>query len=788
MITRHLKSLGVEPDGEPPSIRDLLGSDEVILASPKQAAMVAEAAGRPANKYRGGGRLRRLKFLGLVVGLVLGVAGAPVSAQVASDMVPSASNAVLPDAWSSISLSPGQASVPRLNHWRAALAKVAAGTGRATVLVLGASQSAGGRAGSGGATDYNGAYPNAWPAVLAQMLNGFVPTTDNSLFSDQNLISKGVTYELYDTRAGAPPAGWAWGPSTQSLGGVALQYNNSGVNPFPFTPAQAFDTITFYYVQKPGQGSFAVNVDGGASLGTVATTGSNRNIGSTTFTVARAKHTINMVPNTDGQIVIIGIKTYDSTIPGIDIIRGARAGGTAANYILNTNPWDPLNTIATLAPDLIIVPLDKNDASLGTSIATMTANLQTIINAAQLSGDVIIGTESPSAISDIAYATQQQYARAVIALARANNIPFVSIFDRWVSYENLNNFFQNGTPTIASAGSGYTINQTNATFTVQGGTCTTPITLFGGTSAGGVVNTINSVANPGVCTVFPSSPATITGAGGSNATVNLTSGQILPYGDTQHPNKVGYKDWAAAIFDVVRPASVASALAGTAANDNAAAGKVGEFALASAPLTSATITVTIASPGVVTWTSHGRTCASAVYFTTTGALPTGITAATTYYITCGASLLTNTFQLSTTVANAIAGTSINTSGTQSGVHTGVGGARAATGTAIDVAALNLTPGDWDCRGASYFIPAGTTTVTSVAGWLNTTSATAPATGASTASGAINATLTTGAVQRLSLADERVSLALAAPVFLSAQAAFGTSTMDVGARLECRRPR
>jgi microcystin-dependent protein len=57
---------------------------------------------------------------------------------------------------------------------------------------------------------------------------------------------------------------------------------------------------------------------------------------------------------------------------------------------------------------------------------------------------------------------------------------------------------------------------------------------------------------------------------------------------------------------------------------------------------------------------------SQVYLTTTGGLPTGLAANTNYFvISTGA----NTFNLATSFANAIAGTTIATSGTQSGTHT-----------------------------------------------------------------------------------------------------------------------
>ncbi len=79
-----------------------------------------------------------------------------------------------------------------------------------------------------------------------------------------------------------------------------------------------------------------------------------------------------------------------------------------------------------------------------------------------------------------------------------------------------------------------------------------------------------------------------------------------------------------------------------------------------------TITVTIATPGVVTWNAHGLYNGQPIQLTTTGALPTGLVANTTYWVTNTA---TNTFNLSTSLVNAAAGTKIATSGSQSGTHT-----------------------------------------------------------------------------------------------------------------------
>lgn len=77
-----------------------------------------------------------------------------------------------------------------------------------------------------------------------------------------------------------------------------------------------------------------------------------------------------------------------------------------------------------------------------------------------------------------------------------------------------------------------------------------------------------------------------------------------------------------------------------------------------------TATMTIASPAVVTLTAHKLVAGQIVRFTTTGALPTGVQAGLDYYvITTG--LTANAFQFSATSG----GSAVNTSGSQSGVHT-----------------------------------------------------------------------------------------------------------------------
>lgn len=72
--------------------------------------------------------------------------------------------------------------------------------------------------------------------------------------------------------------------------------------------------------------------------------------------------------------------------------------------------------------------------------------------------------------------------------------------------------------------------------------------------------------------------------------------------------------------------------------------------------------ITIASPGIINWTAHGFTNFDSVAFTTTGALPTGVTALRNYPINV---IDADHFNISTSAGGA----GINFSGTQSGTHT-----------------------------------------------------------------------------------------------------------------------
>lgn len=124
----------------------------------------------------------------------------------------------------------------------------------------------------------------------------------------------------------------------------------------------------------------------------------------------------------------------------------------------------------------------------------------------------------------------------------------------------------------------------------------------------------------------------------------------------------------------------------------------------------ATVTITIAAPGVVSDTGHALNTGDKIYLTTTGALPTGLSASTTYYVV---KIDANSYSLASTRANAVAGTKITTTGSQSGTHSRFSGAL--TFSSIDARIPGKISGNNDTAGYVGEMQRSTVTSASASG-------------------------------------------------------------------------
>ena len=111
-----------------------------------------------------------------------------------------------------------------------------------------------------------------------------------------------------------------------------------------------------------------------------------------------------------------------------------------------------------------------------------------------------------------------------------------------------------------------------------------------------------------------------------------------------------------------------------------------------------------------------------------------------------------------------------------------------TGVSADITTLALAAGDYDVWGSVVFSPAASTTVTALEGWIGNASATPPTLPNGGAMVSIQTAFTTGVIQALPVGTQRVTSSGPVTLYLSVQAAFGTSTMTGFGGMWARRRR
>lgn len=310
----------------------------------------------------------------------------------------------------------------------------------------------------------------------------------------------------------------------------------------------------------------------------------------------------------------------------------------------------------------------------------------------------------------------------------------------------------------------------NRTITLPyAGTTATPGTLQ-------VMDSQGNVGGANSCLVIaPSSGDTINGSS-SSITFCSTYGRVILFPLTG-------TNWRAEIYG---PGQVS----GTTTNDNAQAGFVGEVissGFCASTASTATVTITIAAPGVFTDTAHGITGACPVVFTNSGGgLPTGITSGTTYWVV-PSSITTNTYSVATTVALALAGTGVTTTGSSTGTQTRTSGSTLTTATPANITGVALTAGDWDCRATVFRVLGASTSVTKLQAAINPTTATITAQGNDSSTFLTIAANVMGATGTDSkVGPARFSLAATTNEFLVANDTFSVSTNVAGGNIACRR--
>lgn len=201
--------------------------------------------------------------------------------------------------------------------------------------------------------------------------------------------------------------------------------------------------------------------------------------------------------------------------------------------------------------------------------------------------------------------------------------------------------------------------------------------------------------------------------------------------------------------------------------------------------TSPALTTPAISGGTINSATIGATTPSTGSFTTV--VSSG--AANFNSLTAGASSITGLLTPSGGIAGVTSGTASAAGQIGQLIESTVASGSAVSlvsGTAKDVTSISITAGDWDVWGTVCTFTGGTTTVSSVAGSINTTSATLPPPPNSGMYFNMTAPFTTGQGACFSLGQGVKNVSVTTTLFLVAYSVFGTSTQGAYGYIAARR--
>jgi hypothetical protein len=286
------------------------------------------------------------------------------------------------------------------------VARVRAGTARGRIVWKGDSTTVGQGSGTGAPYYLAGARANRVPAVLAGLLSASgTPALDNAMVGDNGMNQAGkFPFVSYDTRfaIGAPAGSFA---VFQSLPGGS--YYSPGTGVFSFTPTASVN-IFEVVIYNLSANILTFLIDGIAPQSIVidkftgspsATTVGNTVVaaGGTGFSRAiitastTGVHTLSCTSSASSGAGIRSILGFASGVRAIDMLVHASLGASAAQQAdISSEGWTNNGALAFDAPDLTIVNCGLNDMAGGVSTAAYAGSLQTIINTAKLSGDVLL--------------------------------------------------------------------------------------------------------------------------------------------------------------------------------------------------------------------------------------------------------------------------------------------------------------------------------------------------------------------------------------------------------------
>ena len=122
------------------------------------------------------------------------------------------------------------------------------------------------------------------------------------------------------------------------------------------------------------------------------------------------------------------------------------SGSRVRHWAEGGEPYNFRNALPQIGPDLTLICLTINDWAAGTSSASYKSDLQTMIDAASVTGDVALMVGVPSNEGVASIGAQDAIAAYMHEVANANNILSLDLRYRWVGqdYMPMRGFYFDG--------------------------------------------------------------------------------------------------------------------------------------------------------------------------------------------------------------------------------------------------------------------------------------------------------------------------------------------------------
>jgi lysophospholipase L1-like esterase len=311
-----------------------------------------------------------------------------------------------------------------LPKFRTAIAKVKSGQANCKILCLGDSTTFG--TGSNNSNVGN-LKPLAYPTQLQAMMNSAgINSHSNSFMGYGSTSFENNGSGANDARIvmGSSWSGWI----NPAFGGTLFENTGSTTNSLAFTPTLPVDTFVITYLTATGNGTFSAGVNSGTP--TNQNTNSGSGFATLTVTGTLGINTLNLKYVSGGTVFIQGVEAYDSSKKWADFVNAGWSGAQAGDIAGNVAFYSPIGGLEFFAPDLTLLNIGINDWNGSTTLANFQTNVQSVITACKLSGDVIIVSPAPTASSQTPSTTQQGFVTVLSNLANTNKVPFIDWWTR----------------------------------------------------------------------------------------------------------------------------------------------------------------------------------------------------------------------------------------------------------------------------------------------------------------------------------------------------------------------